>query len=125
MFARLRSCDWDYSSHDCSRKEHGSSWWFGAQGGVRRRVTRAGGGSRGPKHKGSGGGVGVEGKGSEGKGQAHESASLAFVVQMLVATVGEGEAPDWWAGLNCKVHFWLVADAAARLWTVTQGRGWR
>lgn len=56
----------------------------------RRRVTGVGGGSRGPKHKGSGGGVRVEGKGSKGKGRTNESASLSFVVQMLAATVGAG-----------------------------------
>lgn len=77
----------------------------------------------GPKHKGSGGGVGVEGKGSEGKGWSNESASFSFVVQMSQRALGQGEAPDWWAGLNCKVRFWLVA--AARLWTVSQGRGGR
>lgn len=41
-----------------------------------------------------------------------ESASLSFVVQMLLATVMAREAHDWWAGLNCKVHFRLMAVAA-------------
>lgn len=41
-----------------------------------------------------------------------ESASLSFVVQMLLATVTAEEARDWWAGLNCKVHFRLMAVAA-------------
>lgn len=53
----------------------------------------------------------MEGKGSEGGG-VDESASLPFVVQMLLATVTAGETCDWWAGLNCKVHFRLMAVAA-------------
>lgn len=36
-------------------------------------------------------------------------ASLAFVVQMLLVTVTREEARDWWSGLNCKVHFRLMA----------------
>lgn len=55
----------------------------------------------------------VVGSGVEGGG-GDESASLSFVVQMLLATVVAREAHDWWAGLNCKVHFRLMA-AAARL----------
>lgn len=57
----------------------------------------------------------MEGKGSEAKGRrggVDESASLSFVVQMLLATVTAEEARDWWADLNCKVHFRLMAVAA-------------
>lgn len=63
----------------------------------------------------------MEGKGSEGRprwgwsvegGEVDESASLAFVVQMLLVTVTAEEARDWWSGLNCKVHFRLMAVAA-------------
>ena len=46
-----------------------------------------------------------KGAGSEGGGGVDESASLSFVVQMLLATVTAQQARDWWAGLNCKVHF--------------------
>lgn len=38
---------------------------------------------------------------------------------MLLATVTAQEAGDWWAGLNCKVHFRLMAVAATQ--TVTEG----
>lgn len=48
-------------------------------------------------------------------GGGDESASLSFVVQMLLATVTAEEARDWWAGLNCKVHFRLMAVAARTL----------
>lgn len=47
-------------------------------------------------------------------GGVDESASLSFVVQMLLATVMAERPCDWSAGLNCKVHFRLMA-AAARL----------
>lgn len=53
-----------------------------------------------------------QGKGSEGKGGRRSMNQLPFVVQMLLATVTAGEARDWWAGLNCKVHFRLMAVAA-------------
>lgn len=49
------------------------------------------------------------GRRSGGGGGVDESARLSFVVQMLLATVTAQEARDWWAGLNCKVHFKAVA----------------
>lgn len=50
-----------------------------------------------------------EREGEEGGGLMNQ---LSFVVQMLLATVTAEEARDWWAGLNCKVHFSLMAVAA-------------
>lgn len=53
----------------------------------------------------------LEGKGRGQRG-VDDSASLPFVVQMLLVTVTAEEACDWWAGLNCKVHFKRMAVAA-------------
>lgn len=88
MFAGLRSCDSDYSSHNRGRKEHACSQGFGA----RRR-----GGSPGLEGEISEGGRSTKAaeeesgwKGIAGKGRADESTRLSFVVQMLAATVGAG-----------------------------------
>lgn len=121
VIAGLRLCDCDHSSHNRGKKEHASSQRFSA----RRR-----GGSPGLEGEISVGGRSTKAaeeesgwKGIAGKGQADESTRLLLLCKCWQQLLGQGEAPDWWAGLNCKVHFWLVATA--RLWTVTQGRGGR
>lgn len=83
-------------------------------------------GDFGSEHKGRRGGVTVEGKGTErreeqgwgvfvcvcvGGGVMNQLASL-LLCKCYQSLLRQGRAHDWWAGLNCKVHFWLMAVAA-------------
>ena len=71
----------------------------------------------GSVHKEEGGGVPGAGDGGEGEEGEEEggSASLSFVVLMLLAVATARLAPDWWEGLNCKVHAGPLMAGTCRL----------
>lgn len=88
-----------------------------------RRVTGAGGDLGAQNTKAAEEESGWKGRGAKKRGGPMNQPVSLLLCKCLQRLLGQEEAPDWWAGLNCKVHFSLVA--AARLWTVTQGSGGR